>query len=107
MSRTTDRCHFGFPLPALRLFVVLLEVFGFLVVGLGVSLARAAPRIQSRQLRAELLKARCCHRLSIHRVARGTGRALGLVQHEKHFDGVQVIVLYLKETTLSLQLRSF
>ena len=38
----------------------------------GVLVARAAPRIQSRQLRVELLKARCCHRLSIHRVARGT-----------------------------------
>ena len=67
-SRTTDRCHFGFPLPALRLLFFLNEVFGSLFVGLGVLVARAVPRIQSRQLRAELLKTS----LSIHRVARGT-----------------------------------
>ena len=58
--------------------------------GSGVLVARAAPRIQSRQLRAELLKTRCCHRLSIHRVARWTGRALGQLKHEKLFDGVQL-----------------
>ena len=57
--------------------------------GSGVLVARAAPRIQSRQLRAELLKTRCCHRLLIHRVARGTGRALGQLKYEKHVDGVQ------------------
>ncbi len=57
--------------------------------GAGVLSARAASRTQSRQLRAELLLIRCCHRLWIHRVVRGSGRALGQLKHEKLFDGFQ------------------